>query len=89
VIGSNPVPESNRNKIINATGICIARKNCSEYLRTFAPQYPKGIFMINVKTVSKRIFILEQNYKIKLRKKYMMNNIQKPPPSEGAGGGRL
>lgn len=57
VVNSKPVPAANRNKMIKATGICIARRNCKENLRTFALQYPNGILIIKVNNVNKRIFI--------------------------------
>ena len=79
---SKPVPAANRNKMIKATGICIANKNCKENLRTLARQYPKGILIMNVINVSNRIFIFEQKFKSELRKKLMMRKIQKPSPLE-------
>jgi hypothetical protein len=63
VIISKPVPAANRNKMIKATGICIASKNCKENFRTFTRQYPKGIFMISTKRDRKTIFIMQQNIK--------------------------
>jgi len=70
VSNSNPVSVRIRNKIINATGICIARKNCNENLRTFDRQYPNGILIINAKIVSKRIFICNKILKPNLGKSY-------------------
>jgi len=58
VTTSKPVPAANRNKIIKATGICIASKNCKENLRTFALQYPNGILIMNANNVRKIMFIL-------------------------------
>jgi hypothetical protein len=75
VIGSNPVPESNRNKIISKTGRCIARKNCKENFLTFVRQYPKGILIINVNNVSRRMFILNKISLSELSEKFLTGQL--------------
>lgn len=58
VLNSNPLNDKILKAIINSTGRCIARKNCKQYFRTFARQYPNGILIMKVNNVRRIIFIL-------------------------------
>jgi len=53
VANSNPVPDKILYETMSKTGIWIARKNWKEYLRTFARQYPNGMFIMNANNAKK------------------------------------